>query len=67
MQRGRLEEREATEGRELFSLVERGWRRGGVGGGVQENHPPKWLERKWKSGNSHRDSTKKGEKRKQRV
>ena len=53
MQRGELGEREAMEGRELFLLVERGQR---CGGRVQEKHPhQKQLERKWKSGNSHRD------------
>ena len=51
------------EDRELFLLVERGQRCGGEYG--KSTLPPKQLERKWKSGNSRRDLTKKG--RKERV
>ena len=65
-QRGKLREREAAEGRELILCAERGRRWGW--GGIQEKHAPKkQLERKWKSGNSRRDRTKKGERRKERV
>ena len=41
----------------------------GVGWGEYKKStlPQKQLERKWKLGNSHRDSTKKGEGRKERV
>ena len=47
-----MDEREAAEGRELFLLAERGWsRRKNTGKAA----PQKQLERKWKSGNSHRD------------
>ena len=65
-QRGELGKREAVEGRELFLLVDRGWRQVGVDGWVwgeygkstPPHHPTpqkKQLERQWKSGNSHRD------------
>ena len=41
---------------------------GGEGAEYGKNTPPqKQLERKWKIGNSHQDSTKKGERRKERV
>ena len=40
----------------------------GVGGEFGKSTPPqKQLERKWKIGNSRRDYTKKGERRKERV
>ena len=52
---GELGEKETTEGRELLLLVERGQRRRREGGEYGKSTPPKQLERKWKSGNSHRD------------
>ena len=53
-QRGELGEREAVEGRELFLPAERGRRQGRE---YRKSTPPlaKQLERKRKSGNSHRD------------
>ena len=63
--RGELGERKAMEGREVLLCVERGWRQWRK---YRKSTPPqKQLERNWKIGNSHRDSTKKGEKRKERV
>ena len=53
VRRGELGEREAMESRELFLLVERGWRQGRIW--EKHHHPQKQLERKWKSGNSCRD------------
>ena len=65
--RAELGEQEAPKGREPLLRAERGWRLG-TGGAYGKNTPPKkQLERKWKIGNSHRDSTKKGERRKERV
>ena len=59
--RGELGEIEAEEGRELFLIAERGWRQGRV----QEKHfLRKQLERKRKSGNTHKGLNKKGRKEK---
>ena len=65
-QRGELEEREATEGRELFLLVGKGQ----GAGRVQEKHPhtqfeAAGLERKCKCGNRHKGLNKKGKKEKE--
>ena len=54
-------------GREPPLQAERGWRLGRGGEYGKSNPPQKQLERKWKTGNSRRDQTKKGERRKERV
>ena len=65
MQRGELGEREAVEGRELFLLVERGWRRQ-VGVEIRESIPPlKAAGEKRKS--MQGIEQKNGERRKERV